>query len=136
VAAIGAISPPSSKVELQTVLGMMTYLSKFTHNLSNITSPMLKLLHKMHNLHSIGYTKKGGGGAFEEVKSILTACLGPILRYFDPSKPMVLQVDASKHGFSVLLIQEGRPIAYSSKSLTPSKCDYAQIEKELFAIVL
>ena len=32
-------------------------------------------------------------------------------------------------------MQEGKPISYASKSLTPSECDYAQIEKELFAIV-
>lgn len=32
-------------------------------------------------------------------------------------------------------MQEGKPIAFASKSLTPSEINYAQIEKEMFAIL-
>jgi hypothetical protein len=46
-----------------------------------------------------------------------------------------LQVDASKNGLGATLLQEGRPIAYASKSLTKSEVNYAQIEKEMYAIL-
>ena len=53
---------------------------------------------------------------------------------FDTYKDTVLQVDAS-YGFGATLLQEGKPISYASKSLTPSEINYAQIEKEMLAIL-
>ncbi len=43
--------------------------------------------------------------------------------------------DASKSGLGAAVIQEGHPIAYASKSMTKSQTNYAQIEKELLAIL-
>ena len=59
----------------------------------------------------------------------------PILSYFDPSKATTIQVDASNHGLGACLLQQGKLIAYASRSLTPTEAAYAQIEKELLAIV-
>ena len=46
VHAVNDMEPPQNKAELETVLGMVNYLSKFGPNLSEITSPMRKLLVK------------------------------------------------------------------------------------------
>ena len=54
---------------------------------------------------------------------------------YDHTKKLTLQVDASKYGLGATLMQEGKPIAFASKSLTPSEINYAQIEKEMFAIL-
>jgi hypothetical protein len=40
------MEPPSNKSELQTIMGMITYLSKFAPNLANITSQLRQLLLK------------------------------------------------------------------------------------------
>lgn len=69
------------------------------------------------------------------VKELLTCEPGPVLAYFDPLKELSLQVDASKYGLGAILMQDGGPIAYLSKSLSESEINYAQIEKELFAIL-
>ena len=48
---------------------------------------------------------------------------------------MVVQADASQRGLGACLLQEGEPIAYASKSLTYTETRYANIERELLAIV-
>ena len=52
-----------------------------------------------------------------------------------PSKPLVLQCDASEKGLDASLLQDGKPIAYASRALTCTEINYAQIEKELLVIV-
>ena len=131
LAAIKDMEPPKNKSELETILGMVNYLAKFSPNLSTITAPMRQLLSKdVEFLWDEPQIR-----AFDEVKNILTSSPGPVLAYFDPAKDLTLQVDASKFGLGASLLQEGRPIAYASKSLTPTEVNYAQIEKELFAIL-
>ena len=48
---------------------------------------------------------------------------------------MTVQADASQRGLGACLLQEGEPIAYASKSLTDTETRYANIERELLAIV-
>ena len=47
----------------------------------------------------------------------------------------MIQVDSSKHGIVAVLLQEGRPIEYASRALTPSERNWAQIEKEALAVL-
>ena len=54
---------------------------------------------------------------------------------FDPKKPITLQCDASQRGLGAAIIQDGYPISYASWALTRAEKNYAQIEKELLAIV-
>ena len=58
-----------------------------------------------------------------------------VLAYYDVTKPVVIQCDASKSGLSAALLQEGRPVAFSSRMMSQTEHNYAQIEKELLAIV-
>ena len=69
----------------------------------------------------------------EKVKQLITR--EPVLKYFDPSKEETMQCDASKSGLGAVILQEGQPIAFSSRALTSNERNYAQIEKELLSIV-
>lgn len=57
-----------------------------------------------------------------------------MLTFFDVSKPIVINVDSSQFAAGACLLQENKPVAYASKSLTDTQKRWAQIEKELFAI--
>ncbi|CAB3978563.1 retrotransposon-like family member retr-1 [Paramuricea clavata] len=97
--------------------------------MSEITAPLRTLLKKdiqwsWHNEHQ---------KALERIKKVLTS--SPVLHFYDINKPVTLQVDASQGGLGACLIQEGHPVIYASRSLTNAEQHYAQIEKELPAIV-
>ncbi|GFY47411.1 uncharacterized protein K02A2.6 [Trichonephila inaurata madagascariensis] len=57
------------------------------------------------------------------------------LKYFNENKAVTISVDGSKNGLGAVLLQQGQPVAYGSVSLTQTKQRYAQIEKELMAVI-
>ena len=58
-----------------------------------------------------------------------------MLKYYNPQEVLTLQSDASETGLGAALMQNGPPVAYSSRALTETETQYAQIEKELLSVV-
>ena len=67
------------------------------------------------------------------MKSLI--CTTTTLAYYDRNEPVVLHVDASIKGLGAALFQNNKPITFASKSLTPAETRYANIERELLAVV-
>ncbi|XP_055862765.1 uncharacterized protein K02A2.6-like [Biomphalaria glabrata] len=51
-------------------------------------------------------------------------------------KKVTIQADSSQNGLGAVLLQDDKPIAYTSRSLTEPQKQWAQIEKELLAVVV
>ena len=83
---------PNSKEELRQFLGMVNFFSKVIPRQSSITDPIGQLLKQ----DSVWVWSHEHTGAVEELKQILSS--QPFLKFFDPAKPVKLQVDASKGG--------------------------------------
>ena len=129
IRAILEMPVPESKEELQRLLGMVNYFAQFIPNQSTITAPLQQLLKKDVDWMWLPEHTS----AVQELKQILSS--KPVLKFFDSSKPVKLQVDASKSGLEACLMQDGHPVAYASRYLTSAEENYAQIEKELLAVV-
>ena len=121
---------PSNKQAVRRLLGMVNYLQRFSPNLSSVTAPLRELLKEENVFH---WREDVEGKCFNEVKKILSS--PPVLKYFDPDQEVELQCDASQKGLGACLMQDGQPVAYASRSLTNAEQHYAQIEKEMLAIV-
>ena len=133
VAAIVQMKEPTTVKEMQRFLGMANQLSKFTPHLAEITKPLRDLL-STKNQWTWGHAQKQ---AFSAVKEALTK--SPILALFDPNLETTVSADASSYGLGAVLLQtqangERRPVAYVSRSMTPTETRYAQIEKEALAL--
>ena len=71
--------------------------------------------------------------AFKKLKEAVTVT--PVCRYYNLNEEVTLQCDASQTGLGGGVLQRGSPVAYVSRALTPVEKRYAQIEKQLLAIV-
>jgi hypothetical protein len=110
---------------------MATYLAKFCPNFSSVTAPIRALLLKDSEFC---WRPETHGTAFDKLKALLVNA--PVLAFFDAAKPTLVQCDASQGGIGAVLLQDGRPVEYASRAMTRIEQDsYAQIEKELLAIV-
>ena len=129
VDAVHALPAPTNVTELQEFLGLVTYLSPFIPGLSTLTAPLWELLKKDTNFSwNCTYDI-----TFEQVKEAVIS--DTTLRYFDPSLPVTIQVDASQVGLGAALLQNGKPITFGSKALTKTECQYTNIEREMLAAV-
>ena len=129
ISAILDYRTPQDKGDVQRLLGMINYVSKFTKNMSDITAPLRELIKK--NAHFVWEEKHSN--AFDNVKKAL---ISPnILRFYDVTKEITLQVDASYGGLGATILQDEGPVAYASKAMNATQKKWAQIEKEMLAIV-
>ena len=128
VDAIHALPVQTNNTELHEFLGMVTYLSPFIPSLSTLTASLHELLKK-----DTDFTWNCTYNAFQHVKDAIIN--DTTLRYFDPSLPVTIQVDASQVGLGAVLLQNNKPIAFTSKAFTKTECCYANIEREMLAVI-
>ena len=90
-------------------LGIVTYLSPFISGLSTLTAPMCELL-KNDAEYSWDASYQT---ACQHVKDAVVS--DTTLWYFDASCPITVQVDASQIRLGAALLQNNKPVAFSSK---------------------
>ena len=129
VSAIQDMPKPTSKKELMTLLGFVSYLSKFLPRLSDVVQPLRDLTTK----HAQFLWSHQHDRAFQEVKEMVVQ--HPVLKFYKTEEEVTLQCDESESGPAATLLQNGRPVAVASRTLTAIQRNYAQIEKECLAIV-
>ncbi|XP_071842713.1 uncharacterized protein [Apostichopus japonicus] len=129
VKAMKAIEKPNNVKELQQFLGITTYMAPFIPDLSNHTASLRELLKKdvtfkWTNVHDQN---------FQKIKDLISEEV--TLAYFDPNKESVIEVDASLKGVGCALIQDKKPVYFASKAFTETEQRYANIEREMLAVV-
>ena len=128
VTAITEMKQPTDLSSLRRFLGMVNYLQKFLPNLTTALHPLHQLLKQ-----DVSWNwSSAQEDAFNEVKRLITTA--PALAYYNPDKPLVLENDACEYGLGSALLQEGKPVAFASRSLSETETRYAQIEKEMLAV--
>ena len=132
---------PTTVTEVRSFLGFVSYYRRFIPNFSKVAKPLNILL---LNLEGTSHQKKKfkvhwgpeQQEAFETSQRLCTEA--PILAYTDFKSPFILHTDASSDGLGAMLYQnqddQGRVIAYASRSLSPSKRNYPAHKLEFLTL--
>ena len=124
-----AMPAPTNKEELRRLLGVVTYLSRFSEALSTKSAPLRTLLK-----NDVAFTWEANEQqAFDEIKALISSA--PLLKYFNPDLPVKIQTDASSSGLGACFMQGDQPVQYASRALTETEKRYSQIEKEMLSVV-
>ena len=116
--------PPTNVKEQQRVIGMFAYYSPWIFKFSD----------KIHSLtHNTTFPiPESARQCFENLKEEISKA---IVVTVDHTKPLVVETDASDVAIAASLSQNGRPVAFFSRSLSAPERRHSAIEKEACAIV-
>jgi len=109
-------------------LGLTGYYRRFIKNYGIICRPLFNALRK----DSFQWAEPQEE-AFQQLKNIMTN--PPVLALPDFTQPFVLEADASGSGIGAVLMQQGRPISFMSRTLGPKASAASTYEKEAMAIL-
>jgi hypothetical protein len=126
---IHCMPAPQDVTELQQFLGTIQYMAPFIPGLAKHTETLRGLTKKDSEWQWTGSHQD----SFDKLKSLLSQEM--TLTHFDPQAETTIQVDASMKGLGAALIQNNKPVAFASKALTDAESRYANIERELLAVV-
>ena len=128
ITTIKEMPAPQCKKQVQSFIGMVNYLSMFSARLSKLTEPIRELCKEKVPFNWVPEHKN----AFHLIKKEIVAV--PILAYYNPKKPMVLQTDASCKGLGTCLLQNQKPVCFASRALSETQKGYVAIELESLAV--
>jgi ribonuclease HI len=132
------MEPPSTKKGAQRLAGRLASLNRFISRSAERNLPFFEIL-KLAEVFQWGPAQQK---AFEELKQYLidlTTLTPPVL-----GAPLLLYVAVSHSAMSAALVQEKldgqakkqAPVYFVSKVLSPSKKNYTELEKILYAVLM
>ena len=112
IKAIQEMPPLQCKKQVQSFIGMINYLSKFSAQLYELAKPIWELS-KEKVPFNWGLEHNS---VFHLIKKEIMVL--PILAYYNPNKSTILQTDTSCKGLGACLLQNEKPVYFASKALT------------------
>ena len=136
VTAISQFPRPNDASSLRRFNGMASYLRRFVPNFAAHSACLTKLVNAEHFEWRTEHEH-----AFNALKAAIASATELAFPHFD--KPFMISADASDYALGAVLSQTqlfkgkqvDRPIAFASRTLTPTECNYPTYEKECLALV-
>jgi hypothetical protein len=131
VAAVVHWPQPQSVHELRQFLGLTNYFRKFMQGYAAQARPLTELL-KLPNRKVFAWTDACTASFAKLKHNLMTA---PVLAMPNTALPYEVVCDASDAGVGAVLLQDGRPLAFESRKLTPAEQGYHATDRECLAVV-
>jgi len=125
---------PDTAEALRSFLGLINYMgSQAVPHYCALAKPLWEMLSGSSlNAKTLTWTSDGKR-SFEMLKKELINM--QTRDNFDVTKPVVVQTDACALGLGAVLLQDGKPVIFASRTLTMVESRYSQIEREFLGIV-
>ena len=133
VEAVQNWSRPETVTQVRSFVGFVNYFRRFIDHFADKARPLNELLKGARKKHAKVTWTSDCQQSFDELKRCLTTA--PVLVVPDFSKPFVVEADASDFCLGAVLLQEGHPVAYESRTFLPAERNYHTTERELAAVV-
>jgi hypothetical protein len=131
---------PTSVREIQVFLGFCNFYRRFIYNYSSIVRSLTDLTKGSKNGKKPGRITLDNKATKSFNNLLLAFQSAPVLRHFDPDRPIRLETDASQWGMAGILSQPDdqgvwHPVAFWSRKFTATESRYPVGDQELYAIV-
>lgn len=120
---------PKTIKMLSGFLGLTGYYRKFIKGYGLIIKPLTELLKK----DNFSWAEETDF-AFNQLKKVMTSA--PVLALPNFSKTFVVKIDASGKGIGAVLMQDGKPTAFMSKTLCPRNQSLSIYEREFLVVLM
>ncbi|KAN0009588.1 hypothetical protein ACTFIU_006883 [Dictyostelium citrinum] len=124
-----ALPPPANQKELMKFLGTVNYFRSFIKDFTSYTQPFFKLLKKNINFT---WDKEL---ELNRVKLLKVLAGTNVLSFPKDTMDNVIESDVSNNGIGGVMLQDGKPVCFYSRSLNDAEKKYSVTEKECLAVV-
>jgi hypothetical protein len=129
VRAVADCKVPKDVHGVRSFLGLANYFRRFLQGYSKMVVPLTDSTRKDMRFIWTSECQE----AFEKVKHALTNA--HVLAPPELGKPFEVVSDASGVGLGAVLLQDGRPVAFESRKLSPAEQNYTVTEQEMLGVV-
>jgi hypothetical protein len=125
---------PKNLKDVQRFLGFVNFYRQFMKNFSGVARPITDLTRNKGLDFHWGPLQTV---VFQQLKDAFT--FTPILKHFDPTLEVIIEMDASNFAIGCILSQKHNgqlhPVAFHLRKMEPAEKNYDIHDKELLAVV-
>ena len=120
---------PADKETMQSFLGMINFLNRYSPKLADLTDP----LHQLCRLHAEFHPTKEAKEVFHQIQQELSKNIQ--LQHFNFNSDTTLKTDSSTRGLCAVILQLGYPIYFASRALSNAEKNYQNLERETLGTI-
>lgn len=143
VRAIGEMKPPTSRKELQSLIGRLVWIRQFLETRlheqirSSMFSKLMAPIHELNKVNKPFHWTENADRAFRKIKDRLSS--PPVISFPDFSMPFTLTTDASDVACGAILMQESSNgkkniVGVASHSFNTTEQNWSTTEREAYAV--